>query len=192
MKVTKTKTITTERYPADKPDMDTDIVSQETIRIDDYTEDEITKTTKILAGMQYDITTTVRSVSSAPIGMAGATGGKTWSSDSPSPRNMPTNSAPPESKPLEYKPVAPPAVPGAPAPAPAPTQKVATFKNLGTDPSMAQAELYYENTPFGPLGHGDPPLTVETYPGHRWFIVANGTYAKLFTIGEGAEQSFTF
>ncbi|CAB9499464.1 expressed unknown protein [Seminavis robusta] len=78
------------------------------------------------------------------------------------------------------------------AAAAAPTQKVATFQNLGTDPAMAQAELYYESTRWGPLGHGSAPVTVGTFPGHRWFIVANGCYAKLFTVGEEAQQTFTF
>ena len=119
VKTTKTKTITTERFPVDKPDEDTYTVSEETIRIDDYTEDQITKTTKILGGMQYDITTKIRSVCSQPIGMPTATGGKTWASETPSPRNMPGTSAPVVSKPLEYKSVPAPQVPGAPAPAPA-------------------------------------------------------------------------
>lgn len=73
----------------------------------------------------------------------------------------------------------------------APVQKVATFQNTGTDPTMAAAELYYESTRWGPLGHGDPAVSVGSFPGHRWFIVANGTYAKLFTIGEEAQQTFT-
>lgn len=78
------------------------------------------------------------------------------------------------------------------APPAVPTQKVAIFQNTGTDPAMAQAELYYESTRWGPLGHGDPPVSVGTFPGHRWFIVANGMYAKLFTVGEEAQQHFTF
>ena len=78
------------------------------------------------------------------------------------------------------------------APPAPPTQKVATFQNLGTDPSMAKAELYYESTRWSPLGHGDPPVSVGTFPGHRWFIVANGMYAKLFTVGEEPQQTFTF
>jgi hypothetical protein len=56
---------------------------------------------------------------------------------------------------------------------------------------MAAAQLFYESTPFGSLGHNDPPVTVQSYPGHRWFIVANGVYAKLFTVGEDAQQTFT-
>ena len=77
-----------------------------------------------------------------------------------------------------------------PAPA-APTQKIATFQNTGTDPTMAAAELYYESTRWGPLGHGDPPVSVGSFPGHRWFIVANGVYAKQFTVGEEDAQTFT-
>lgn len=77
------------------------------------------------------------------------------------------------------------------APAAAPTQKVIVFQNTGQDPAMAKAELYYESTRWGPLGHGDQPVTVGSFPGHRWFIVANGVYAKLFTVGEDAQQTFT-
>lgn len=77
-----------------------------------------------------------------------------------------------------------------PAPA-APTQKIATFQNSGADPTMAAAELYYESTRWGPLGHGDPPVSVGSFPGHRWFIVANGVYAKQFTVGEEDAQTFT-
>lgn len=77
------------------------------------------------------------------------------------------------------------------APAAAPTQKVIVFQNTGQDPAMAKAELYYESTRWGPLGHGDNPVTVGSFPGHRWFIVANGVYSKLFTVGQDAQQTFT-
>jgi len=71
-----------------------------------------------------------------------------------------------------------------------PTQKVVIFQNTGKDPIMAKAELYYESTRWGPLGHGDPPVSVGSFPGHRWFIVANGIYAKLFTVSEEEKQTF--
>lgn len=77
------------------------------------------------------------------------------------------------------------------APPAAATQKIATFQNTGADPAMAAAELYYESTRWGPLGHGDPPVSVGSFPGHRWFIVANGIYAKQFTVGEEDLQTFT-
>ena len=77
------------------------------------------------------------------------------------------------------------------APPATPTQKIATFQNTGSDPTMATAELYYESTRWGPLGHNDPPVSVGSFPGHRWFIVANGIYAKQFTVGEEDVQTFT-
>ena len=73
----------------------------------------------------------------------------------------------------------------------APQEKLATFTNAGQDPGMAHAELYFNSTLWGPLGHGDPPISVSTYPGDQWFIAANGVYAKQFTVGEDAEQIFT-
>ena len=71
------------------------------------------------------------------------------------------------------------------------TQKVATFSNTGSDPTMATAELYYNTSRWGPLGHGDNPIAVSTYPGDEWYIVANGVYAKLFKIGDDDQQQFT-
>ena len=84
-------------------------------------------------------------------------------------------------------------VAAAPAPPPAAPQEVeVTFVNSGEDPTYAKAELYYESTRWGALGHGDPPVAVGTYPGHRWFLVANGVYAKQFDIGNDAKQTFSF
>lgn len=71
-----------------------------------------------------------------------------------------------------------------------PARVTATFVNTGLDPAMEAAQLHYESTPFGAIGH-KASLTVDTYPGHRWFIVANGVYAKMFTIAENAQQTFT-
>ena len=71
-------------------------------------------------------------------------------------------------------------------------QLVATFVNTGADPSFAAAELYYESTRWGPIGAGNPPVTVGTFQGHRWFLVANGVYAKQFDIGPDAQQTFSF
>lgn len=73
----------------------------------------------------------------------------------------------------------------------APKEKLATFVNAGQDPGMAKAELYFNSTLWGPLGHGDPPISVSTYPNDQWYIAANGVYAKQFTVGEDAEQKFT-
>ena len=72
-----------------------------------------------------------------------------------------------------------------------PKEKIATFSNTGQDSAMVNAQLYFNSTLWGPLGHGDAPISVSTYPGDQWFIVANGVYAKQFTIGEDAEQAFS-
>lgn len=81
-----------------------------------------------------------------------------------------------------------PGAPPPPAKAASNIQSVVTFVNKGTDPSMAKAELYYKATRWGPLGHGDPAVAVSTYPGDQWYIVANGVYAKMFTVAQGSQQ----
>jgi len=73
-----------------------------------------------------------------------------------------------------------------------PSKVLVTFANTRQDPAFATAELYYESTRFGPLGQGNPPIAVESYPGHRWFLVANGVYAKQFDVGLPAQQVFEF
>jgi hypothetical protein len=85
-----------------------------------------------------------------------------------------------------------PPPPAPPSPVLQPTGKNITFVNTGRDPAMAAALLYYESTPFGSIGHGSPPVSVTSFPGHRWFIVANGVYAKIITVGEEAQQTFSF
>jgi len=49
-----------------------------------------------------------------------------------------------------------------------PKPLTATFRNTGGDPNMAKAELYYETTRWGNIGHGDPPISVGSFTGHRW------------------------
>jgi hypothetical protein len=46
-------------------------------------------------------------------------------------------------------------------------QLQAVFKNLGNDPHFKEAELYFEETLWGKLGHGDPPLVAYTYEGEK-------------------------
>ena len=72
-----------------------------------------------------------------------------------------------------------------------PSQKIVTFTNTGKDPTMKDAELYYENTRYGALGHNSN-LQVASYEGHRWFIVSNGVYAKQYNVGPEANQTFEF
>ena len=66
-----------------------------------------------------------------------------------------------------------------------------TFVNANTNPAMAKAELYLESTRYGPLGHKDPPLTVSTFPGHRWFIVVDGSFVRMYVVEEGEKQVCT-
>ncbi|CAB9514665.1 expressed unknown protein [Seminavis robusta] len=72
-----------------------------------------------------------------------------------------------------------------------PTPVTVTFKNNGTDPAMASAELFYGTKRWGPLGKGDAPIAVQSFAGQQWYIAANGVYAKLFTVGQDAQQTFS-
>lgn len=73
-----------------------------------------------------------------------------------------------------------------------PKPLTATFRNTGTNPQLQKAELYYETTRWGNIGHGDPPISVGTFTGHRWFIKVGETAMKELVIGEDAVQEFTF
>lgn len=46
----------------------------------------------------------------------------------------------------------------------------ATFLNSGKDPKFSNAKLYYEDQYWGDFGHGDAPLSVNTFEGHKWNI----------------------
>ena len=49
-----------------------------------------------------------------------------------------------------------------------PPQLQASFQNSGRDPALKDADLYYdEGLHWGKLGHGDPPLNVNTYEGKQ-------------------------
>ena len=82
-----------------------------------------------------------------------------------------------------------------PISAPAITFKkiVATFKNTGKDPTMANAELFFEGQFWGKFGADDPSLEVNTYQGHEWNVRVNGEVVKTWIIfeDEGEKQSFT-
>lgn len=81
-----------------------------------------------------------------------------------------------------------------PVTAPAITYKqiVATFKNTGQDPAMANAELFFEEKFWGKFGHNDPSLQVNTYQGHLWNVKVNGEVVKSWSIFEvdGEKQLF--
>jgi len=67
----------------------------------------------------------------------------------------------------------------------------AIFTNSGTDPSMKNAELYYDEAMFwGKLGHGDENLAANTYEGHRWNIKVDGKVVKTWVISAAEQQVF--
>jgi len=46
----------------------------------------------------------------------------------------------------------------------------ASFVNSGKDPLFKEAQLYFQETYWGELSHGDAPLGVNTFAGHEWNI----------------------
>lgn len=73
-----------------------------------------------------------------------------------------------------------------------PKPLTATFRNTGSNVQMQKAELYYETTRWGNIGHGDPAISVGTFTGHRWFIKVGDTVMKELVIGADDVQEFTF
>jgi hypothetical protein len=67
-----------------------------------------------------------------------------------------------------------------------------TFSNTGKDPTLKEAELWFDEALYwGKLGHGEGPLKVNTYTGHRWNLRVNGEIVKEWVIGDDAVQSFS-
>ena len=72
----------------------------------------------------------------------------------------------------------------------------ATFRNDHADPTMDNAELYYKSGSelqfWGKLGHGDPPISVNTYKTHVWVLKADGKEVKTWEITSSVptEQEF--
>ena len=58
---------------------------------------------------------------------------------------------------------------------------------------MEKAELYFQDQRWGSLGHGDTPLSVNTYRGHEWNVKVNGVVVKTWTVDEqdGLRQKFS-
>ncbi|CAB9527059.1 P4Hc [Seminavis robusta] len=73
-----------------------------------------------------------------------------------------------------------------------PKPLTATFRNTGTNIQLQQAQLYYETTLWGNIGHGDPPISVGSFTGHRWFVKVGDTVMKEMEIGTDDVQEFTF
>ncbi len=69
-------------------------------------------------------------------------------------------------------------------------QKKASFTNLGSNPDMRFAELFFQDTFWGKLGFGDQPLHVNTYEGHQWNVKVNGQTVKTFVIDKEMVQRY--
>ena len=68
----------------------------------------------------------------------------------------------------------------------------ASFRNMGKDPALNNAELYFEDQFWGKLGKDDPSLHAQTYRGHVWNVKVDGKVVKTWTIEEkdGETQNF--
>lgn len=78
------------------------------------------------------------------------------------------------------------------APPAEPKPLTATFRNTGRDPALAKAELYYEQTRWGNIGSGDPPISVGSFTGHRWFVKVGDKVMMKFVVGTDDVQEFAF
>ena len=78
------------------------------------------------------------------------------------------------------------------APPAEPQPLTATFRNTGANPQLQKAELYYETTRWGNIGHGDPAISVGSFTGHRWYVKVGDTVMKEMVIGKNSVQEFTF
>jgi hypothetical protein len=69
---------------------------------------------------------------------------------------------------------------------------VAYFTNSGKDPTMKDAELYFEEKLWGKLGFGSETLGANTYKGHQWNIKVDGKVVKSWSIKEedGETQNY--
>lgn len=70
-------------------------------------------------------------------------------------------------------------------------QKKASFTNTQTDETMRTASLYFQDTFWGKLGFGDPPLNVNTYKGHQWNVKVDDKTVKTILIDGKATQHYT-
>jgi len=70
-------------------------------------------------------------------------------------------------------------------------QLKAVFKNSGEDPSMKNAELYYEAGFWGKFGHGDKEMVANTFQGHKWNVKVDGNVVKTWVISAEPYQVFT-
>ena len=71
------------------------------------------------------------------------------------------------------------------------SQKKAVFQNDGGDENMKNAELFFQDTFWGKLGHGDPVLNVNTYEGHQWNVKVDKKTVRTFVIDKRPMQKYT-
>ena len=69
----------------------------------------------------------------------------------------------------------------------------ATFRNPGTNPEHAEAELFYQDDFWAKFGQYDPVVKVNTYKGHKWNARVNGMVVQTWHIVDDSksEQEFT-
>ena len=70
-------------------------------------------------------------------------------------------------------------------------QKQASFTNTQSDESMKNAVLFFQDTRWGELGFGDPPLNVNTYKGHEWNVKVDDEIVRKFVIDDRPKQLYT-
>lgn len=72
-----------------------------------------------------------------------------------------------------------------------PKQLLAIFTNTGEDPEFSHADLYFQDSFWGKFGHGDPPLSVNTYEGHEWNVMVDGRVMKTWIIDTRDRQDYS-
>merc|ERR1719499_628614 len=73
-----------------------------------------------------------------------------------------------------------------------PQQLQATFTNTGQDETFANADLYYEETYWGPLSHNSPSLSVNTFKGHNWYLKSSDGRVFKHWLITGKEKHVNF
>lgn len=76
-------------------------------------------------------------------------------------------------------------------PEPSVSQLHTTFSNSNRDPNFKKADLYFQETFWGHLGHGDPPLAVNTFEGHEWNVIVDGEVKKTWVITKDKKQYYS-
>jgi len=71
-----------------------------------------------------------------------------------------------------------------------PTQQKAIFRNSGVNQIFERAQLYYQDTFWGNLGFNDPPLSVNTSEGHKWYVKVNGEIKRKWVIDKSQFKEF--